>query len=402
MLFNASQSEEWFNKRKSMMLPITERDRRYKKVRELMVKQGIDCLVVCALGLSPFHEGNVRYLIGDTFKNQSHDEYVIFPLEGEPTFVLSYGFRAPWARRNTWIKNIKAPADVRGKDMKVLPIIDPIKELGYEKGTIGICRDIMPVYAYQMLVDGLPEARFVDCSTLLLEARRVKSEVEIRLAEESARIADMAFDRCKEILREGILEHQLVAEEEHILRANGCEKVYEIVVSDRVSVACATWPIIPKIIKRGETTLTEISPCFGGYWTQILRAYSIGKPDPKIEEMFKVTSEAHIAGTEYLKPGNTVGKVAEVIENIITSNGYKILVRAGHASIGLDLLETPLRPSDKTILEPGMIMVIHPSASVLDYSIGKPAIGGPGDTYVITKEGHRRLNKAPQELVYID
>ena len=118
-MYTVQQQEEWLAKREALKLPLTERDRRYMKVRGLMQKHGIDCLVVCAMGCSPFHEGNVRYFTGEFTKNNSHDDYVVFPQQGDPVLVLTYALYSHWAKKS-WVTNVKAPDDPRGKDPRFL------------------------------------------------------------------------------------------------------------------------------------------------------------------------------------------------------------------------------------------------------------------------------------------
>jgi len=64
--------------------------------------------------------------------------------------------------------------------------------------------------------------------------------------------------------------------------------------------------------------------------------------------------------------------------------------------------EIGMRVEDQTPLEPGVVVILHPSAVVHDYEIGKPGYFSPGDTYVITEEGADRLNTLPQDLIIIE
>lgn len=399
--------ETWVRWRGSMFLSPAEKERRYAKVRQAMRATGIDCLVVCAIGGSWFHEGNVRYFVGDLFKNQSHDEYVLFPVEGEPTFVLTYAFRVPWARKS-WISDVRAPADPRGKDPRFageksrsVSLAEIIAEKGFGRSVIGIPRDVLPTATCEELTRGLPGAKFVDCAGLMLEVRRVKSAEEIDLARESAAIGDAANDWLRANIRAGALEHQLWAGWIHVMHERGCEKVYELVDTDPISVACVKWPQRPRILATGDTMVTEMSPCFGGYFTQLNRAFAIGQMHPKLRELSQVCQEAHATAAALLVPGNTAGQVARAMEDVVTRAGYVPLLRGGHTSTGLDLMEIPLHPKDQTVLEPGMVMILHPTAGVPGFQIGDPGFFGPGDTYVITATGAERLHKSSQDVVII-
>ncbi len=407
-MFAGQEAESWVRRRKEIALPVSEKGRRYELARGLMAERGIDCLVVCAMDGSVRHEANVRYFVGEFYKNQSFDEYVIFPKEGDPCFILTYAFRTAWAK-TSWIQDVRAPEDFAGKDprflddpKKVLPsLARAIVDRGYDEATIGVTREIMPIYAYQQLSKGLPKARFVDCSDLMVEARRVKSPFEIRLQEESARIGDLAWDCCRQTLREGILQHQLVAAWDYVLKLHGCEKSYELIGSAPLTPAMLRWPQHPRKIQRGDTIIVQISPCFGGYFTKMIRSFSIGKPNPKIEGMAQVCLEAHQLGASLLAPGTSFSKVTASMEGVIKKAGYRPLYRSGYASVGLDLVEISEPAASAIQLERGMVVTIHPSAVTPGPADERACYFGPGDTYVISEDGARRLSKAPQELLSI-
>lgn len=411
-ILSAQQAKEWMKRREALALPPSERSRRYDRVRQLMDQKGIDCLIVCTMNGSVKYEANVRYFVGEFYKNQSLDEYVIFPREGEPCFVITYAFRTAWAKLS-WVQDVKGPKfstgydqpldgrnDLQDDSKKILHTLPQvIIDRGYEKATIAIPREVMTIQVYQQLVKGLPRAKFVDCSDLMREARRVKGEFEIRLQEESAHIADRAWKRCRETLQEGVLEHQVVAEWDHVLKLDGCEKSYELISVDPLNPGYTHWPQQPRRIEQGDIVIAQISPCFGGYFTQLIRGFSIGKPDPKIKAMADVCLEAHRKGANLLKPGTPFKKATSTIEEVVRKAGYSPLFRSGNASIGMDLIEIPEKDYPEMILEPGMVINIHPSAFVSGPNSGMLSYLGPGDTYAITEHGSRRLTLAPQEMV---
>lgn len=412
--FSAERAKEWMERREAIALPPSERTRRYERVRQLMDKKDVDCLIVCTMNGSVKYEADVRYFIGEFYKNQSLDEYVIFPKEGEPCFVITYAFRTAWAKLS-WVQDVRGPKFFTGYDQpldgrndlqddskKVLNTLPQvIIERGYETATIAVSREVMTIHVYDQLVKGLPRAKFVESSDLMTEVRRLKSEFEIRLQEESAHIGDLAWERCKEVLRVGVLEHQVVAEWDHVLKLNGCEKSYERISADPLNPGFTHWPQRPKRMEQGDVVITQISPCFGGYFTQLIRGFSIGEPNAKIKGMATTCLQAHQEGASMLSPGMPFKKVTGAIEEVVKKSGYNTLFRSGRASIGMDLNEIKGKDYPEAILEPGMVVVIHPNATLNDHKLGMLSYLGPGDTYAITENGARRLTLAPQDLVCI-
>ncbi len=69
------------------MLTKDERDRRWQKVRALMEKRDLECIIVWgSLGCHSNLSANLRYL-----SNTAHEGYLIFPLKGEPTLFTFMG-----------------------------------------------------------------------------------------------------------------------------------------------------------------------------------------------------------------------------------------------------------------------------------------------------------------------
>ena len=156
-----------------------------------------------------------------------------------------------------------------------------------------------------------------------------------------------------------------------------------------------------KQLTKGDAVVAELSPVFAGYFSQLIRCLVVGEMNPKLKEVTKVCEEAFKVAEEQLFPGNSAGAVAQKMEGVVFDHGYIPLLRGGHTSVGLDLLEIPLHPNDDTLLQPGMAVILHPNAGIPGYKFGDLSYLGPGDTYVITETGAERLTKSSQELVFV-
>src|SRR5262245_52915213 len=109
---------------------LQERDRRWAKVRELMARDGVD-IIACMPGTNAHDRGqqDVRYL---TQLGENSDEVtVVFPLEGGVTAWLSRG--GVWPASN-WFSDIRSGPRGSGGST----VVKYLKEIGFERGTIGI------------------------------------------------------------------------------------------------------------------------------------------------------------------------------------------------------------------------------------------------------------------------
>src|SRR5437667_5908075 len=82
-----------------------EINRRFKNIRDAMLREGLDALIVCGNQYAGF-EGAIRYVSG--FEIVHRYVYVLIPLSGEPTLVFPREARwigdkkAPWVRDQVW------------------------------------------------------------------------------------------------------------------------------------------------------------------------------------------------------------------------------------------------------------------------------------------------------------
>ena len=67
----------------------------------------------------------------------------------------------------------------------------------------------MPLDEFAKFSDALPNASFQDVGEPAMRMRMIKSEEEIELIKEGARIADLGGDAMKKVIREGVREHEV-------------------------------------------------------------------------------------------------------------------------------------------------------------------------------------------------
>ncbi len=204
-----------------------EYERRRNLVREFMRQETLDCLVI---GGGPYHWSagyGVGWLTGHTREWHSMAVYVAFPLDGEPTLIYSMGgshLEAVRRKVNVGISDVRSSR--RGHFGEV--IVDRIKELGFEKGNIGITdcdpkfHDYPPINQIEVIRKGLPEASFRFVHGLFHRLWSVKSDEEIHAMERAGQLCDEAFKAMAKKARPGVKEHELRAiVAETIMRGGG-------------------------------------------------------------------------------------------------------------------------------------------------------------------------------------
>jgi Xaa-Pro aminopeptidase len=362
-----------------------ELHRRYGMVRTRMKQKSLDLLLVSGIRFVA-STGYLRYLTN--WAEPFAGELLIFPREGAPTFLARTGERALLVKDLIGLQSCVGSTAAHAAAA--------LKRTGCKK--IGICGlKTMLAEFYVQLTAALPEVVFVDASELLDEVRMIKSKEELVWVEESAKLSDIAFQTFSTLAHFGRTEADVFLEVEHTVKKLGAENTYFMMSADPHPVS-KFLDLAFDIYQKGDIVLfnAEVSGP-GGYYTQLERTVSIGKPTQEAEAAYAVCLAALDKAVDLLRPGCKARDVYQVIVQVIEEAGYKMGLHPGHSQ-GLDIFERPLiAPNEEIEFAPGMVIVIHPHVLL-------PSGGGVwiGETFLITDDGCRDLQKSAKDFKIIE
>jgi Xaa-Pro aminopeptidase len=387
-----------------------EYERRRKLVRDFMRQETLDCLVI---GGGPYHWSagyGVGWLTGHTREWHSMAVYVVFPLDGEPTLVYSMGgshLEAVRRRVNVGISDVRSSR--RGHFGEV--IVDRIKELGVEKGNIGITdcdpkfHDYPPVNQYEVIRKGLPEASFRFVHGLFHRLWSVKSDEEIHAMERAGQLCDEAFKAMAKKARPGVKEYELRAIVAETIMRGGGDFNFIIIGSTPMSnpkMFFGNPHPSARALQKGDIILNELAAEYNGLQAQIGSPICIGEPPSKIRSFFKeIVLPGYETIEKTLKPGNSLEEVRKAA-SFFRQRGYQsrpiILHGLGVSSEGpeVNVYGVDAEPYE-SLLKPNMTVMLEPNPIMPDGTFGIFL----GRSYVITESGHRLLTKYPLELTVV-
>lgn len=391
---------------------LAERDRRWKAVRTLMRQQNIDVIVVPNnTGHSTDFQSSARYLThvgggGDA------DIAVVFPLEGEVTAVATSA--APrWPTVQEWTKDVR---EARRRYGKVAA--DRLKELKVERGRIGVTglgggtrtpEGTISLGFWKAISEALPNAEFVDATPILTKVRYAKSAEEIEALTQSIKIVEQGIAAKVATAKPGVRDWDVWAAAQYAMMRNGSEMpVHCNWASGKNPIRTLTRPSM-RILERGDLIINELEASWIGYRAQAVQPVFVEVVDPLHRELFKVQKEIFNALLEHLRPGVTVGELAELTRKI----GHNAAPRSGPAAGARPKLTMHGRgagddgpiitghardPEQLAVaLEENMAFTCKPSAETPE-GVEK-AICTWGDTVIVTPKGGRRLGSRPHELM---
>lgn len=375
---------------------------RITKTKESMEKQGIDVLLVT-------DPANMNYLTGfDAWSFYVHQLLIVIAEEEEPIWV-GRGMDASAAEITTWLssKNILPYSDDHVQSTEKHPmdfVANMIEEKGLSNKTIAAEYDAYYFTAknYIQLTKQLPNAKFVDGTSLVNWIRIVKSDKEIELIKRAATIVTEAMYKGIEKINAGVRECDVVADIFHA-QMSGTEEfggdytsIVPLLPSGEKTSAChLTWT--DEKYKEGDPVILELAGCHKRYHSPLARTLVIGKPTPEMEELADVAIEGIEEALSVIKPGVTCEEVELAWRKSIEKRGFEKESRIGY-STGLNYPPdwgehtASLRPGDKTVLQPNMVFHMIPGIWMDTYGIEI------SETFRVTENGVEVLANVDRKL----
>lgn len=292
---------------------------------------------------------------------------------------------------------------------------------------IGLELDVLPYNYYNRVAKSLPDVKFFDTSEEIKHIRSIKSDFEIKLIREAARILDAGISSVKDYIKVGMTELDLSSMLECGMRRMGHQgtvrfhrfnqtlpmghlmaggdAAYPSFVSSPtggrgISLFHPQGPGYRKI-KRNEPVLVDFAGVYNGYIADETRIFCVGKLSRELEDAHNAALQIEEAISKELRPGKTGKEIfgLSLVEG--AKLGYQDFLggppgrRAGFVGhgVGLEIDEYPvLGPVDHEIME-NMTIAVEPKMIY-------PGVGVVGieDTFLTTGNGTERLTKLSQEI----
>jgi Xaa-Pro dipeptidase len=357
-----------------------------------------------------FHAVDICYFTGT-----AQDGLVYIPRDGEPVVMM---------KRSLERAREESPLEVRPlKNMRNLK-----SDLGISaKANVGLEMDVLPCSFYFKVNKALEDARFVDVAEKIKHIRSVKSEFELGLLREAARILEAGFSSVPDFLEEGMKEVDLICRIESVMRSMGHQgslrfrRFNSIVPLGHVmSGAEAAFPsflaspsggrgtslIFPQgagfaKIKRNEPIFVDSVGIYNGYIADATRIFSLGKLEAELQDAYQAACQIEESVAAELSAGRTGRELFELSEATGAKLGYQDFLGGtngnkcgfvGHG-VGLELDEYPvIGPLDHAV-QSNMTIAIEPKIIYPD-----KGVVGIEDTFLTTANGAKSLTNMPREI----
>ncbi len=381
-----------------------ELERRWKAARQMMRAKKIDFLLMRQD--EEFLGGYVKWF-SDFSARHSYPFTVIFPVDDEMTFITCSGtppadpFPPQWSVRGVK-QRLGAPYFESVHYTSTYDAELAVKVLKAKKrATIGLVgRSYIPITFYEHLRKHLVGSKFVDATDLVDQIKVIKSPEEIELIKGTAALQDVAMEHVKKTLKPGRRTYEMLAEAQYSCVMQGSERQLILVNSGPAGtpVPFQFRHFQNRVIQDGDqfSILIEVNGP-GGFYTELGRIFSIGKPSQDLQDAFGVSMEAQKLNLSMMKPGVSPKEIFDANNEFLQKRGYAIERRLHAHGQGYDLVERPLIRNDEPMkLRAGMNICVHPGA------VSPTAWANACDNYMVTEIGVSDcLHAFPKEIVIV-
>ncbi len=381
-----------------------ELKQRRDKIRVLMAQHSVDAaLITCNV--------NLIYTFGCVISG-----YLYLPLHD----VAHVFVKRPNNLEGEHIHSIRKPEQ--------LPEL--IKELGLPMPTrLMLEGDELPFNEYNRLAACFPDAEVISCGTSLIrQARSVKTELEISMFRHSAAAHAEAYKEIPSVYRPGMTDRQLSIEIERLMRLQGCLGIFRVfgrsmeifmgslLAGNNAGVPSpydfalggeGLDPSLPggangTLLQAGQSFMVDMGGNFYGYMCDMSRVYSVGRLPQQAYDAHQVCLNVQEAVAAAARPGVACEDLYNIALEIVQKAGFADCFMGtgqkakfiGHG-IGLEINEQPvIAPRIRQQLEPGMVFALEPKMVL--QGVGPVGIE---NSWVVTQNGVEKLTQCPEEIV---
>jgi len=301
------------------------------------------------------------------------------------------------------------------------PVAATIRQIAQEFGARGLGRSriAFEFWGYSphgRVLDALEKAlgdggaTVVDESVLIERIRLVKSLAEIAVIRRAAAIADRAMAAARDAIAPGVMETEIEAAIMHsIMTQGGGYPGIRSMIGSGPRAGTHHSPPSQRKIKAGDLVFVDFCSSLHRYHVNLNRTFSLGRADPRWNNLMRASAGCMDAITAAVKPGDLWSKVAQVGDRYLEEKDLKkYLWWAGGYALGIavppdwvgSFFAEPREDVADQPLQPGMVFNYENQ-----FDVWENWPGGSGAAYIetllVTDSGLEMLSTLPRTLVEI-
>ena len=377
---------------------IAEFETRRARAREAIGAAGLDWLLV-------FHPVSIRWLTGSDAKSYQEFQCLLISAQPGPITILTRDGERFEFLDDALIDHVHTFGGGEPEDP-----IAALENLAQSMGVLGtrIGMEVPGYYLhphhYVRLKDLLGKSLVLEATNLIHDLSLVKSPTEIQYIREAARLADIGMTRFASAVAAGRTEFAIAGDVYHALLTAGsglAASPINLVSGDRSCFSHGA-PTDRQLCS-GDYGNVEFGATFKRYTSTIGRQFCLGRPTPRMQELYDIVRQASDACIAEIRAGVPAVVPHEAAKRVIADAGLDH-GRVHLSGYGLAPGSPPtwaepihLFGGSQYTLQAGMVVTVEPPVFLGAEKLGARII----DNVLITDNGCELLSRFPRDLLQI-
>ncbi len=367
------------------------------RLDSILADSGIDLLLATSKHNAQYLMGGYKFIFFAAMDAIGHSRYLPFVAyeAGRPDRACYVGNRMEGGEHQNhpfWTPNVHT-ACWGSLDAAEL-VAEHVRKCGAERSRIGIEPAFLPVDAYELLRDRLPDAIFVDATGAMERMRAVKTQAELQLLRQASEGITDAMLATISAAREGSTKAEIVETLRREETNRGLVFDYCLLTlgaSHNRASSQQAWG-------RGDVLSIDSGGNYHGYIGDLCRMGVLGEPDSELEDLLAEVDSVQQAAFSRVKAGAMGAEMIAHAESVLKSGPSAAFNDFFAHGMGLISHEAPFLMTNHPVayegvdaerpLQAGMVLSVettmsHPKRGFIKLE----------DTLVVTADGYEMFGE---------
>ena len=369
---------------------------RQEKLKQVMSKNNLDVIILTSMHNVAYYSGFIYCSFGRPYGCIITEKKIV-------TISANIDAGQPW--RRSVCDNIIYTDWKRDNFLKAIASTitgsNPPKNIGIEN-------DHVTLEMKEKFISLFGSSKFVDVSKNLMKLRMIKSDEELKIIRNGARIADIGGEEIIKNIKAGASELEIAITGRDKMELEIAKTYPEAEYMDTwvwfqsgINTDGAHNPKTSRKLTSGDIISLNTFPMISGYYTALERTLFLHNVDDASLKAWEANVKVHKRGLELIKPGVKCSEICHELNDLFAQLGYLQYRSFGYGhSFGVLShfygreagLES--REDIDTELKPNMVISMEPMIMIPQ---GTPGAGGyrEHDMLIINDKGSENITKFP-------
>ena len=286
----------------------TEYDSRLKGLRKIMSHEGLEAVVLTSIHCISYYTGFTYCSFGRPYACVvTHDR----------AFTISAGIDGGQPARRSATENIIY------SDWKRDNFWRAVKSSLGNAGALGIESDHLTIIQQSKMIELIEPSKVVDIAPASMQQRMIKSNAELDIIREGARIADVGGFAIRDAICVGAREIDISMAGRNAMELEISKTFPDSELRDTwvwfqsgINTDGAHNPVTSRKLVKGDILSLNTFPMISGYYTALERTLFIGEPNKESLKVWEANVEAHELGISLIKEGATCSGITAEINSL--------------------------------------------------------------------------------------